>query len=121
MSTSAEMLRCPERARRSTIHFGDLARAFTARITRPEKRPHRSGAEILTGSVSFNLTVAGLMSSGCSGAPVMADVSRATPNTDRQSALFGVSLISKMVSSRLSVSRMSWPIGVSSGRIIRPL
>jgi hypothetical protein len=47
------------------------------------------------------------MSTGVSGAPVIAAVSRAIPNTDRQSALFGVSLISKIVSSRLRVSRMS--------------
>src|ERR1700761_8103079 len=115
------MLRCPERSRRSTIHCGDFARAFTPRITRPEKRPHRSGAEILTGSVSLSFTSTGLISSGFSGAPVIAAVSRATPNTDRQSALFGVSLISKIVSSSFSVSRISWPIGVSSGKIRRPL
>jgi hypothetical protein len=44
MSTSAVTERWPQRASRSTIQAGVLAWGLTLRTTRPEKRPHRSGA-----------------------------------------------------------------------------
>ena len=55
MSTSADTLRCPPRARRSFIQGGVAARASRPRTTRPEKRPQRSGASIVTGSVSSSV------------------------------------------------------------------
>jgi hypothetical protein len=45
--------RWPQRARRSTtIHWGVFTCVLTLRTIRPEKRPHRSVASILTGSLS---------------------------------------------------------------------
>jgi hypothetical protein len=46
MSTSGETVRWPQRARRSAIHCGVFALASTPVMTRPEKRPHKSGASI---------------------------------------------------------------------------
>ena len=92
MSTSAEMLRCPARSRRSRIQSGVGALAFTPRITRPEKRPHRSAAEIFTGSLSAMAGATGGCSGVCSSAPDSAASSRATPNTLMQCARLGVSL-----------------------------
>jgi hypothetical protein len=57
MSTSADTERWPLRSRRCFIQSG--VAAFQLRITRPEKRPHRSGAEIFTGSFSALLTATG--------------------------------------------------------------
>ena len=98
-----------------------IAASSRARSRRGSRGPKsgRTGRAPGSSPAAFRRASAstGGMSSALSGAPVIAAVSRATPNTDRQSALFGVSLISKTVSSRLSVSRMSWPIGVSAGRI----
>ncbi|MCY1237767.1 hypothetical protein D9M72_504760 [compost metagenome] len=96
------------------------ARALTPRMMRPEKRPQRSGADTLTGSLSWIVTGTGDMSGRFSAAPVSADTSRATPWIDRQSALFGVSLMTKTWSSRFRCSRMFWPTTASSGSTIRP-
>jgi hypothetical protein len=93
MSTSADTGRWPLRSRRCFIQSGVIARAFRPRITRPEKRPHKSGALIFTGSISEPLTATLRLCGSVNGAPVSAATSRATPSTDRQSALFGVSLI----------------------------
>ncbi len=80
------------------------ARAFRPRITRPEKRPHRSGAEILHRQHFVDaLTATGAQVGAFSGAPVSAATSRATPSTDRQSALFGVSLMVNLRSFELVV------------------
>ena len=81
MSTSAVTLRWPQRARRSTIHAGVAACVFTPRTTRPEKRPHRSGALTFTGSTSAVVGAIGGCLGVFSGAPVMAASSRATPYT----------------------------------------
>ncbi len=105
---------------RDTIQAGVFACAFTPRMMRPEKRPHRSGATTLTGSLSASVTATGAIDGIVIGAPVSADTSRATPWIDRQSALFGVSLMMKTWSSRSSTLRMSSPTGVSSGRISSP-
>ena len=72
-------LRWPQRARRSTIHGGVAAWVLTLRTMRPEKRPHRSGALILTGSLSACPRLPPEKLGAFSGAPVRADTSRATP------------------------------------------
>ena len=95
----AEMERCPLRSRRCFIHSGVGAFALIPLITLPEKRPHKSGASTLTGNLSFDVTLAGSETGRFNLAPVSAEISRATPSKDRQSALFGVSLMSKMESS----------------------
>ena len=121
MSTSAEIGRWPLRSRRCFIQSGVGARASTPRITRPEKRPHRSGASTRTGRRASICGGTGSNKGSLSAAPVIAATSRATPTTLRQSARFGVSLIVSLRSSRSSVARMSWPMGASASRIIRPL
>src|SRR5256885_10092071 len=73
MSTSGATLRWPQRARRSTIHCGVFAWVLTLRTTRPEKRPHRSGASIFTASLSCTPTAAGVNDWGLSGAPVRSE------------------------------------------------
>ncbi len=93
MSTRADSGRWPLRSRRCLIQSGVAALAFRLRITRPEKRPHRSGADTLTGSTSALLASTLRNDGALSATPVSADTSRATPSTDRQSALFGVSLM----------------------------
>ena len=52
VATNADMDRCPARSRRSFIHAGVGADAFTFRITRPANRPQPSGAEIVIGNVT---------------------------------------------------------------------
>ena len=79
MSTSGVTLRWPQRARRSTIQAGVAACVLTFSITRPEKRPHRSGALTLTGSTLDEPTATGAMAGVVSGVFVSADSSRATP------------------------------------------
>src|SRR5207249_982040 len=71
---------------------GVFACVLTLRTTRPEKRPHRSGA--LTFTFSWVSCAGGTGSNvGCfSGAPVSAASSRATPYTDSACARLGVSL-----------------------------
>ena len=120
MSTSGATLRWPQRARRSTIHCGVWAWVLTLRTMRPEKRPHRSGALIATGSVSAWPTGATGKASAFSGAPVSAATSRAMPWTLKACARFGVSLRVNSVSSRFRYWRMSWPSGASSGSSSRP-
>ena len=120
MSTRAVTLRWPQRARRSTIHWGVAAWVLTLRITRPEKRPHRSGALTVTASLSALPTDTAGKLGDCSGAPVKADTSRATPYTLRQCARLGVSLSVNSVSSRFKCSRMFWPKGASNASSSKP-
>ena len=79
MSTKAVTERWPQRARRSIIHGGVAARVFTFRTMRPENRPHRSGASIVTGSAAAWVTRTGGNVGCASGEPVNADNSRAMP------------------------------------------
>ncbi len=79
MSTSGETVRWPQRARRSAIHCGVFALASTPVMTRPEKRPHKSGAWIATGSLRSLPTGALAKVGDFNGAPVIAAASRATP------------------------------------------
>ena len=111
----------PARSRRSRIHCGVSAAGLRLRITRPVKRPQRSGASITTGLTHSHVAGTGSMAGMTSGAPVAAWRSRATPVTESASPRFGVSLISILESSSLAYSRMSVPIGASSGRIQMPL
>ena len=120
MSTSAEIGRWPLRSRRCFIHCGVSAFAFRPRITRPEKRPHKSAALIFTGSFSSSVTATGLDTGALSGVPVNADTSRATPSTDRQSARLGVSLIVNFRSFSWKWSRKFWPTCAVSASSSRP-
>src|SRR3954468_10777444 len=120
MSTSAVTLRWPQPARRSTIHCGVLAFVSTLRITRPEKRPQRSGALTFTRSLASVFGATGSNLGSLSGAPVSADSSRATPYTDRACARLGVSLSVKTCSSRFSTPRTSAPRGASAASSSRP-
>jgi NAD(P) transhydrogenase subunit alpha len=70
-----------------------LSMEFTPRITRPAKRPHKSGASMCTGKVSLILATGAFHVGPHRAAPVIADTSRAKPVSDKQSALFGVSLM----------------------------
>ena len=120
MSTSALTLRCPQRASRSTIQAGVFACGLTLRTMRPEKRPHKSVAAMCTGRTSDRSTGMGVIAGTCSGAPVSAATSRATPSTLRQCAKFGVSLRVNSVSSNCMCARMFWPIGASDASSSKP-
>ena len=100
MSTNGLTLRWPQRAKWFTIHAGVCAWVLTPRTTRPEKRPHKSGALTFTAKVS-ELVAAMLGNVGAiKGAPVRADTSRAMPYTLKQCAKLGVSLQVNKVSSK---------------------
>src|SRR4051794_18368444 len=120
MSTSAVTLRWPQRSRRSIIQGGVFAFVSTFRTTRPEKRPHKSGASTFTFSLSSWAGWTGSNSGCLSAAPVSADNSRATPKTLKACARFGVSLSVKRVSSRLSTLRTSAPTSASGASSSKP-
>ena len=80
---------------------------------RPEKRPHKSNASILTGKVSVCVVCIFGNKGVLSGAPVKADNSRAIPNTLKQCARLGVSFKVNKVSSKCKCSRMFCPKGAS--------
>ena len=114
------MERKPERSRHCFIQAGVCACAFTPLITRPVKRPQRSGALILTGTVVSCVALTGSMAGAVTAAPVSADTSRARPSMPRQSGRFGVSFSSRQMSSRPSSARSGVPGWASAARIIRP-
>ena len=76
--------------------YGVFAFGLTPRITRPAKRPQRSEFSMLTFSLSCIETSTGVHLGAHNAAPVIADTSRAIPMRDKQSALLGVSLITKI-------------------------
>ena len=87
---------------------------------RPEKRPHKSGASILTGKMSLCVVCIFGNTGVWSGVPVKADNSRAMPNTLKQCAKFGVSLRVNKVSSKRKCSRMFCPSGASFASSNKP-
>ena len=82
---------------------------------RPAKRPHKSLFSTVTLTLSWMAAVGVFHFGVHKAAPVMAETSRAIPINDKQSALLGVNLITKIWSSRSRYSRMSWPTGASAG------
>ena len=120
MSTSGDTVRCPQRASRSAIQAGVVAPGSTLRTTRPEKRPHRSGAAMVTGRRESSVATTAGYAGAFSGAPVMAASSRATPNTLSAWPRLGVSLSVNKVSSRRSVLRMSSPTVAPASSTSRP-
>ena len=120
MSTSGDTVRWPQRASRSTIQAGVVARVLTPRRMRPVKRPHKSGACTLTGRRSLRLTGTAGNTGSTNGEPVSAATSRAMPYTLRQCARLGVSLRVNSMSSSNSCSRMLRPTTASGASSSRP-
>ena len=58
---------------------GVRAEVFTPRTTRPEKRPHSSGARTCTGSFMWWVAATGWIAGTRIGTPVSAETSRAMP------------------------------------------
>ena len=116
------MDRWPACSSRLRIQSGVTACALTPLTTRPEKRPHRSAASIRTGTLSETAGVTDGQFGVVKGADVKAATSRATPAIDKQSARFGVSLISNTRASRFIASRRFLPSAVAndSGKASRP-
>src|SRR5476651_181658 len=73
-STSAEIERWPDRARRCFIQSGTGAAALTLRITRPVKRPQPLAAEIVTGKRAALFAATGAIAGASNAAPAIAPV-----------------------------------------------
>ncbi len=114
MSTTAEMLRRPERSRRCFIQPGVGAPGSMPSIRRAAKRGQAPGASTRTARTPSKVTGAAASAGSVTGLPVTAATSRAMPATDRQSARLGVSLSVISVSSSASASRSGVP-GARSG------
>ncbi len=99
-STRKLIGRTPLRRRRSAIQMGVAACASTPSITRPAKRGTFAPASSATSIVTGLCAGTGAASSGFTSLPSEAATSYAIPRTLKQSARFGVSLISMLASGR---------------------
>ena len=121
ISTTASIERTPPRRSFSFIHNGVGAETSIFLITRPTKRGQASGASTRIGKVSFVVTGTALIAGSVNSNLLITATSRATPKMLRQSARFGVMLISIALSSSFKYSRISVPMVASSGNSMMPL